>query len=215
MPSRFGSEVAPPEELFFRVRSAVAATPAARTSTHLRTLVAAAVVPVLTAAVLLVTSHIAYHRPALRIHEGTPATVHLLVVLLLIVGLTLSATLVALGRGARGLGSGVVALFLVAVLVTPIYAVLTLIDPLEVSRAATASLPTLSPWAPPDTYPLPPWAECERGRSLVAVLVAVRDHPPSKRNEARRRLRGGQVQRRPTKPHPLLDSQAPWRSTEM
>jgi hypothetical protein len=148
MPSRFGSEVAPPEELFFRVRNAVAATPAARTTTRFRTLVAAAVVPVLTAAVLLVASHVAYHRPALRIHQGTPVTVHLLVVLLLIVGLTLSATLVALGRGERGLGASVVALSLVAVLVTPIYAVLTLIDPLEVSRAAAASLATLSPWAP-------------------------------------------------------------------
>ena len=42
MPSRFGSEVAPPEELFLRVRSAVAATPAAKTTTRLRTIVAAA-----------------------------------------------------------------------------------------------------------------------------------------------------------------------------
>ena len=134
MPSRFGSEVAPPEKLFFRVRNAVAATLAAKTTTHLRTIVAAAVVPVLAAAVLLVASHIVYHRPALRIHESTPVTVHLLVVLLLIVGLTLSATLVALGRGKRGFGSGVVALFLVALLVTPTYAVLTLIDPLEVGQ---------------------------------------------------------------------------------
>ena len=148
MPSRFESEVGPPEELFLRVRSAVAATPAARTTTRLRIIVATAIVPVLTAAVLLVASHLVYHRPALRIDEGTPVTVHLLIVLLLIVGLTLSATLVALGRGERGLGSSVVALFLAAVLVTPIYAALTLLDPLEVTQAASASLATLSPWAP-------------------------------------------------------------------
>ena len=148
MPSRFASEVAPPEELFLRVRSAVAATPAAKTTTRLRIVVAAAVVPVLTAAVLLGASHIVYHRPALRIHDGTPVTVHLVVVLLLIVGLTLSATLVALGRGQRGLGSGAVALFLVAILVTPIYAVLTLVDPVEMSRTLDASLAPLSPWGP-------------------------------------------------------------------
>jgi hypothetical protein len=148
MPSRFESEVGPPEELFLRVRSAVAATPTARTTTRLRIIVATAIVPVLTAAVLLVASHLVYHRPALRIDEGTPVTVHLLIVLLLIVGLTLSATLVALGRGERGLGSSVVALFLAAVLVTPIYAALTLLDPLEVTQAASASLATLSPWAP-------------------------------------------------------------------
>jgi hypothetical protein len=146
MPSRFESEVGPPEELFLRVRSAVAATPAAKTSTHLRIIVAAAAVPLLTAAVLLVASQIVYDRPALRIDEGTPVTFHLLIVLLLIAGLTLSATLVALGRGERGLGSGVVALFLVAALITPIYGVLTLADPLEVSQAAAASLAKLSPW---------------------------------------------------------------------
>ena len=73
-------------------------------------------------------------------------TFHLLIVLLLIAGLTLSATLVAIGRGERGLGSGVVALSLVALLVTPIYAVLTLVDPLEVSQTAAASLAKLSPW---------------------------------------------------------------------
>ena len=148
MPSRFASEVAPPEELFLRVRNAVAATPAAKTPTRLRIVVAAAVVPVLTTATLLVASHVVYHRPALRIHDGTPVTVHLLVVLLLIVGLTLLATLIALGRGKRGLGSGAVALFLVAVLVTPIYAALTLVDPVEMSRTAAASLATLSPWGP-------------------------------------------------------------------
>ena len=146
MPSRFASEVAPPEELFLRVRSVVAATPAAKTTTRLRIVVAAAIVPLLTAAVLLVASQIVYDRPALRIQEGTPVTLHLLVVLLLIVGLTLSATLIALGRGERGLGAGVVALSLVAALVTPVYAVLTLADPLEVSRAAAASLANLSPW---------------------------------------------------------------------
>ena len=148
LPSRFGSELAPPEELFFKVRSAVVATPAAKTTTRLRVIVATAVVPLLAAAVLLVASHFVYHQPALRIHEGTLVTAHLVIVLLLIVGLTLLATLVALGRGERGLGSGVVALFLAAVLVTPIYAALTLVDPLEVSQAAAASLATLSPWAP-------------------------------------------------------------------
>jgi len=148
MPSRFGSDGAPPEELFQRVQRAVAATPAPRTTTRLRIMMAAAVVPVLTAAILLGASHIVYHRPALRIHDGTPVTVHLLVVLLLIIGLTLSATGVVLGRGKRGLGSGAVALFLVAVLVTPIFAVLTLVDPVEMSLTPEASLATLSPWGP-------------------------------------------------------------------
>jgi hypothetical protein len=107
-----------------------------------------ALVPLLTAAVLLVASHVVYERPVLRVHMGTPLTSQLLIVLLLIVGLTLSATFIAVGRGERGLGSGVMSLLLVALLVTPIYAVLTLMYPLEVSEAAAAALAKLSPWAP-------------------------------------------------------------------
>jgi len=108
--------------------------------------VALGVLPVVTAAVLLVASQIVYERPALRVHMGTPLTSQLLIVLLLIVGLTLSATLIAVGRGERGLGAGVLSLFLVALLVTPIYAVLTLGIPLEASEVAAASLAQLSPW---------------------------------------------------------------------
>ena len=148
MPSRFASEVAPPEELFSRVRDAVAATPASRTSTRLRLTAALAAVPFVIAAVLLVASQIVYHRPALRIHMGTQVTSELLVVLLLVAGLTLAATIIAVGRGERGLGSGVTSLFLVALLVTPIYAALVLPTPLEASHAAVESLATLSPWAP-------------------------------------------------------------------
>jgi len=148
MPSRFASEVAPPEELFSRIRDAVAATPASRTSTRLRLTAALAAVPFVIAAVLLVASQIVYHRPALRIHMGTQVTSELLVVLLLVAGLTLAATIIAVGRGERGLGSGVTSLFLVALLVTPIYAALVLPNPLEASQAAVESLATLSPWAP-------------------------------------------------------------------
>src|SRR5262245_6476521 len=120
MPSRFESEVDPPEELLTRIRAAVAATHASTTNTGLRIRVAMAVIPVLVAAVLLVGSHIVYERPALRVNMGTPLTAQLLIVLLLLGGLTLSATLVAVGRGEHGLGAGATALVLVALLVTPI-----------------------------------------------------------------------------------------------
>jgi len=106
MRPRFAHEMYPPEDLFSRIRTAVAATPAPKTSTRLRITVAMAAVPIVTAAVLLVASQIVYHRPALRVDLGTHPTFQLLMVLLLVVGLTLSATIVAAGRGARGLGSG-------------------------------------------------------------------------------------------------------------
>jgi hypothetical protein len=51
-----------------------------------------AAVPLVTAAVLLVASQIVYDRPALRVDMGTTLTSQLLIVLLLVIGLTLSAT---------------------------------------------------------------------------------------------------------------------------
>jgi hypothetical protein len=78
---------------------------------------------------------------------GTHPTSQLLIVLLLLVGLTLAATLIAVGRGERGLGSGVVSLFLVTLFVTPIYAALTLGSALAAGEAAT-SLAGPSRWGP-------------------------------------------------------------------
>src|SRR5215475_2686943 len=147
-PSRFESEVPPPEELFGRIRTAIASTPASKTSTRLRVAAALAAMPFVTAVVVLTASRIVYHRPALRVDMGTHPTTQLLIVLLLLVGLTLAATLIAIGRGERGLGSGVVSLFLVTLFVTPIYAALTLASALGAGEAATSSLPGLSPWGP-------------------------------------------------------------------
>jgi hypothetical protein len=155
------SDSAPPEELSSRIRDAVAATPSSKTGTRLRVAVAIAAVPVVIAGVLLVASQIVYDRPALRVHMGTPVTFELLMVLLLIVGLTLSATLVAVGRGERGLGFGMMSLVAVALLATPIYALLTLGIPLDVTGAAAASLAELSPWG----------LRCLAVASAVGVLV--------------------------------------------
>src|SRR4029453_2589262 len=114
MRSRFESEVAPPEELFSRIRTAVAATPASTISTRLRITAATVVVPVLTPPARLVASRIIYERPALGVDLGTQPTSDLLIVLALVIGLPLSATLIVVGRGDRGLGSSAMALFLVA-----------------------------------------------------------------------------------------------------
>jgi hypothetical protein len=159
IPSRFASEVAPPAEFYARIRTAVAAIPAAKTSTRLRITVATAIVPLVTAAVLLVASRIVHH-PVLRVDLGTHPTSELLIALLLIVGLTLLATLIAVGQGTRGLGSGASSLFLVALLVTPIYAVLTLAPP-AATEATAASMAKLSPWGP----------RCLALASVVGVLV--------------------------------------------
>jgi len=144
MPSRFESDAAPPEELFSRIRAAVAVTPSSTTSTRSRIALAVAVVPFVAAAVLLLASQLVYDRPAVRIAFGTPLTSQLLLVAVMLVALTLGSTFVAIGRGQRGLGHGVAALFLVVALVAPIYAALTMVHPLEPGPAA--ALADVSPW---------------------------------------------------------------------
>jgi hypothetical protein len=110
--------------------------------------VALTIIPFLTTAVVLVASQIVYHRPPLGVDMATHPTSQVLIVLLLLVGLTLAATLIAVGRSERGLGSGVVSLFLVTLLVTPIYAALTLAGALGGGEGAISSLAGLSPWGP-------------------------------------------------------------------
>jgi hypothetical protein len=144
MPSRFGSEPAPPEELFSRIRAAVEATPASRRRIGLRVSLAIAVAPVITAAVLFIASRLIFARPALRADVAARSTSELLVELSLLLVLTFSATGVAFARGERGFGRGAVSLSLLALLVTPIYAGLVL-GPLRSSGATMTSLP-LSPW---------------------------------------------------------------------
>ena len=144
VPSRFESEPEPPEELFTRIRAAIDSTPAARASTRLRVASAMAVVPLASLAVLLIASQL-FDRPALRADIGAHSTSQLLIELLLVVGLTFSATLVAGARGAGGLGPGATSLFLVALLVTPIYSMLTLANA-KAAGAGAVSLVELSPW---------------------------------------------------------------------
>jgi hypothetical protein len=151
-PSRLASDAAPPPELHARIRAAIAATPAPRIGTRLRIAAALAVVPCVAAAVLLIATRLVYGRPvvrpALRLDMAMRSS-HVLIVLVLLVGLTLAATLVAVGRGRRGLGPGVVSLVGLSLLVTPLYAALALGGSGDAGEPAG---PELSPWGLPCLY---------------------------------------------------------------
>jgi len=144
IPSRFASDIAPPEALSARIRASVEATPASTSSTRRRVAVAMTVIPAVTAAVVLIASQLVYRRLAAGLADGTQSPSHLVLVLFVFAGVTLAATLVAVRRGSRGLGSGVVSLVLVAALGTPICAAVTLASPLHFQGVAASSL--VSPW---------------------------------------------------------------------
>jgi len=130
---------------------------------RVRIAVALAVTPLVTASVLGIASHVVYQRPMLRVAMGTRPTFEFFAVLLFVIGLTLSATLVAFRRGELGLGSGALALSLVALLVAPIYAALAVMIPLETTADAVAALAALSPWG----------LRCLVIAAVVGVLVLV------------------------------------------
>jgi hypothetical protein len=146
IPSRFVSELVPPAELSVRLRTAIEGSATPRTGTRRRITLLLAAVPGAIATVLLTASHLVHGRPALRVDLSTAPTSELVLVLILVGALALATTLVAVGRGARGLGPPATSLFVVAVLVTPVYAVLTLAIPIESAEEAAAATADLSRW---------------------------------------------------------------------
>jgi hypothetical protein len=130
--------------LYWRIRAKLRQTPASTISTRTRTVVALAIVPLLAAAVLLSASEIVYERPAAGLEVGPQSISQLVLVLALLVGLTLASTLVVMWRGQSGLGPGVIALAMVAGLVTPIYALLVLESPVHAHDPAR--FVEISPW---------------------------------------------------------------------
>lgn len=159
IPSRSGPDFAPPEELFSRIRASVEASPASTISTRVRVAAALAAVPCLTAAVVLLGSQIMYQRPTAAVVHVAQSPVQFLVVLLLLAGLTLVATLVAVRRGAHGLGSAAVSLMMMAALVAPIYFLLSLASPLHADHPVATSV--VSPWG----------ARCLAVAAVAGVIV--------------------------------------------
>jgi negative regulator of sigma F NrsF-like protein len=136
------------ERLYARVRSAVESTPAPTTRTRTRILAAFAIVPALTTVVVLTASEWVYGRPAagLGIDVVSPGAV--ITVLALLAGLTLAATLFAVSQGRGGLGIAAIGLVSIAALVAPVYAALTVLQPLHSGAADDVALTgvQISPW---------------------------------------------------------------------
>jgi hypothetical protein len=127
-PVRFGRD-SPQEALFARIQAAIASTPSSKIGTRTRVLMALVVASGLSAAAVLIASHIVYHRYAPGLEVQAASAPYTIAVLLLLVALTLVATTVATWRGRAGFGSGARSLCLTGLLVAPIYAVLVAVAP--------------------------------------------------------------------------------------
>jgi hypothetical protein len=138
----------PSERLYARVRSAVENTPAATTRTRTRILAALAIAPALTTVVVLLASEWVYGQPAAGVDIDVIRPSSAVAVFVLLAGLALASTLLALSQGRGGLGIAVTWLVSIAVLVVPVYAALTVLQPLHSGAADDVALTgvVISPW---------------------------------------------------------------------
>jgi hypothetical protein len=136
------------DHLYGRVRSAIEKTPAATTRTRTLILAALALVPVLTILVVAIASQAVYGRPAAGLGIDVASPAGMLAILALLAGLTLVSTLFALWQGRSGLGIASLWLVSIAVLVAPVYAALTVLQPLHSGAADDVALTgvEISPW---------------------------------------------------------------------
>lgn len=136
------------DRLYGRVRSAIEKTPAATTRTRTLILAALALVPALTMLVVAIASEAVYGRPAAGLGIDVASPAGMLAILALLAGLTLVATLFALWQGRAGLGIASMWLVSIAVLVAPVYAALTVLQPLHSGAADNIALTgvAISPW---------------------------------------------------------------------
>jgi hypothetical protein len=136
------------ERLYARVRSAVESTPAATTRTRTRIIAALAIVPVLTTLVVLIASGLVYGQPLAGLYIDVASSTTALTSVSLLIGLALASTVFALWQGNSGLGIASMWLVSISALVAPVYAALTVLQPLHSGAADDAGLTgvVISPW---------------------------------------------------------------------
>jgi hypothetical protein len=144
--SRFDSPVAPAAEIYSRIRASVDGTPASSSRTHTRIAASVAAVPCLTGVAVIVASEIVYGRQGVGLDFGVHSTSQMLLVLFSLIALTFLTTFAAVRQGKHGLGSGVLALMMIVGLAMPIYAALTVVDPVHDNGLLGPSGLVLSPW---------------------------------------------------------------------
>src|ERR1044072_1838367 len=138
----------PSERHYSRIRAAVEATPASTTRTRTRILAALALVPALTAVVVMIASELVYRQPAAGLHLDVSSRVAMATIAGLLAALAVASTVFALWQGRDGLGIGTVSLMSIAALVVPVYAALAVVQPLHSGAADDVSLTgvAISPW---------------------------------------------------------------------
>jgi hypothetical protein len=137
--------VGPPAGLYDQIRAGVAATSASTTRTRTRIVAALVAVTLVAIVVVVSASELVYKRVGAGLDVDPAQSTQLLWTLVLLAAMTACATIVATWRGRHGFGMGAASLALLAAFVAPLYAALTLLQPLHQHDAAITGV-TISPW---------------------------------------------------------------------
>jgi negative regulator of sigma F NrsF-like protein len=134
-----------PEHLYAGIRAALAREPPADIRAPRRRLAVLGASALLIAALVLGASMAVYQRPAVGLTFGVRSAPALFAVLCALLGITCVSTAVALHRGRSGLGASLASLAAIAVLVAPLYAALSLANPVHIAGMQPAWV-DISPW---------------------------------------------------------------------
>src|SRR5262245_816087 len=107
----------PSDRLYLRVRAAIEATPAPAMRTRTQIFAALALVPLSTAAVVLIASELVYGQPVAGLDIDVSSLLAMSTTLGLLAGLAAASTLFALWQGRDGLGVGSISLLSIVTLV--------------------------------------------------------------------------------------------------
>ncbi len=142
---RSSAPIVPPEHLHERIRSRISATRASTLRTRTRIVAAIGIAAALCLVVVLAASELVYRRVATGLDVDAAHSIQLQWTVSLLVLLTALSTLLVLWRGRRGFGAGIVGLSLTVALTAPVYAALTLLDPIHQDSVVPGGV-TISPW---------------------------------------------------------------------
>jgi hypothetical protein len=134
-PYLFAADAARSDALFARIRAAIEYESASRFRTGVRISIGLMAAVCVSTVITFAASQIVYQRAAPGLDSADPSW-HLVSVFVLLVALTCAATFAAMRRGAHGFGSTARTLAVVIALVAPLYAGLTLLEPVHAFDAA-------------------------------------------------------------------------------
>ncbi|HEY8507674.1 MAG TPA: NrsF family protein [Steroidobacteraceae bacterium] len=144
-PSEASHPALPPERLYQQIRARIAESPAPRVRTNTRAFWAITATLLVAVMTVMIASELTYQRQAVGLAVDADRSIRLAWTLGLLASVALASTSFAMRRGSSGFGIRAGPLAIATAIVVPLYAALTLIDPIHINEANLTGV-AISPW---------------------------------------------------------------------